>query len=753
MLSRALLIVLIPWISHVHAQGREMAKEALETPWQEMARLAGLSRGAIARLDQEKVVMTQEELRQPFEAYLPGYQRRSGAPDVPYFITTDALFQAYTWCLQKALTSIEVSNANALPEFLRVVLVSLESIDQRVEGDSALIQAAKRRAQFVIGVAASLMDVGIKNTIKDPSLRDDIEIEVLRIRLAEGTGLPKPLNLPADAFTNLDYIVFKPVSFYSNDAEIAAYFRAIRWLQVVPFRINADEDMLASQLLALSLRRKRLQNLKLDPAWADWLYDWQRTWENLAGPPDQHVIDINIATYEENANAPKYKAADLIRQSRPVGDNVREGPADVAITSTLAPNSEENASRYVLPGVRVMDAQWLELLSRENGRDYFPNALSIASRLGSSYAAEMEKGGEKADSLREEAREQLKSLPSSASLHARTLALLQRLFDTPPPDAPSFMKSRAWSIKSCQTALSAWAQARHVWALQVRPQYAVAAGVEDWPAFVEPNPDFFAGLGSLAHALGDSLARVKRTGPRPARIGHALRRMADACDPQLALEKLPIEDRGRRQEIQMTAIGWLIDSGAFDPGLEGIEAPETRAAIAKSLRENAEKIERNQLGDGDSAVTKLKERFMQQASIPLPQLETTCLRLALLAHKQMRGQKPLPEEYEWLRYFGMRLAIFSDSHFTAPMDDVPKAVRIFTNQWLNKALTVGIGRPCFLYVLYPWKGRDILCRGAVLPYLERHGIKPLTDAEWRSTLHHPEDPPIVPQWLQPLIAE
>jgi hypothetical protein len=100
----------------------------------------------------------------------------------------------------------------------------------------------------------------------------------------------------------------------------------------------------------------------------------------------------------------------------------------------------------------------------------------------------------------------------------------------------------------------------------------------------------------------------------------------------------------------------------------------------------------------------------------------------------LRGLSPRQEESEWLRYFGVVLSSFTDCHFTAPKDNVPKGVRVFTNPQLGKALTVGIGRPCFLYVLYPWKGKDILCRGAVLPYRERNELEANTDKDWLAPL-------------------
>jgi hypothetical protein len=180
---------------------------------------------------------------------------------------------------------------------------------------------------------------------------------------------------------------------------------------------------------------------------------------------------------------------------------------------------------------------------------------------------------------------------------------------------------------------------------------------------------------------------------------------------------------------------------------------QINAELIRHLRQSADWIERGEADNRHPIAQNLLKRWSSRKMPPLEYLESTCLRLAVLAHKQMRGQKPRAEEYEWLKYFGRTLSAFTDCGSGPPLDDVPKAVRIFTNPTLNKALTAGIGRPRFLYVLYPWEGREILCRGAVLPYLESHAMTPLTDAEWRASLHHPKNAPIAGDWLKPLLSE
>lgn len=53
------------------------------------------------------------------------------------------------------------------------------------------------------------------------------------------------------------------------------------------------------------------------------------------------------------------------------------------------------------------------------------------------------------------------------------------------------------------------------------------------------------------------------------------------------------------------------------------------------------------------------------------------------------------------------------------------------------------------YVLYPWRGREVLCEGDVLPYYEYRSPAVLTDGEWIRQLGGP-DAPLHPVWTQPL---
>lgn len=728
--------------------GREDPEAVLERDWRTTAAEAKLSPAAIQHLEKEKVLMTKEEFFQCFQAYFPNYERE-GTEDItnlPYFITTDALFQAYAWCLQKATAKMESAHAGQVREYLEVLMASLNQVDSLVAGDAAQMQKAKDLATFVIGVAAVLMNARVE--IKSAALRHEIELEAARVRRAEGTGWPAGMKLSLRDASSLDYTLFKPVGLYVGDDSLEPYFRAVRWLQLVGFRASSDEHMLAAAMVSLSSHRLRLRQLKLDAEAAERFDDRDTRLVRLAGPT-VGASALHCAWFPGQDEKPAKKASEWIQGAREATLRMAassQKAAGVAITTSPRQESPTDVSAHLLEASTLTDALLLEKLSQAKGEGYFPNALSIASWLGSSYAAEQEKANPKAEVILQESRQWLDASVDSPSLHQESLMLLQQLVAPPPADAPAFMKSRTWQVKSCQTVLASWAQSRHVWALQARPQFSVAAGLLPWPAFVEPHSDFFVGLAGLCRKAAWMFGVRESEAVVNGRVARRLRQMADDYGPQVSSE-----ERMAMGGYE-TTLTMLLEAGVEFPDKPWSD-PGVVADFTQILRSSADVIER---GDGiarNPVAQKLRENLVTTRKVPFDDLERTCLRLAVLVHKQARGLPANAEESHWLLTFGNELASFSDCHFTQPVDNVPKAVRVFTNPELGKALTVGIGRPRFLYVLYPWKGTEVLCRGAVLPYLERHELESLTDEEWREKLHDKRAPAIQPAWVAPLMAE
>jgi hypothetical protein len=104
--------------------------------------------------------------------------------------------------------------------------------------------------------------------------------------------------------------------------------------------------------------------------------------------------------------------------------------------------------------------------------------------------------------------------------------------------------------------------------------------------------------------------------------------------------------------------------------------------------------------------------------------------------------------------YGAALAqvmFYDGNSYVSPNDDAPRVVDVFSSLSSGKVLEVGVARPRAIYVLYPIKGSEVLCCGAVCPYYEFVHEDRLTDAQWRSLLDSPQRP-TAPNWIRSIIT-
>jgi hypothetical protein len=84
--------------------------------------------------------------------------------------------------------------------------------------------------------------------------------------------------------------------------------------------------------------------------------------------------------------------------------------------------------------------------------------------------------------------------------------------------------------------------------------------------------------------------------------------------------------------------------------------------------------------------------------------------------------------------------LYGGNSYEHPLDDAPRIADVYNNPQTHQWLEVGIGRPCSIYILYPYHGSEVLCQGAILPYYEFPHDKPLTDTAWKSLLDSKSPP-------------
>jgi hypothetical protein len=712
--------------------------------WQEEARKRRLHAADIDQLAQDKVLVTNEAYKQVFDPYV-----RS---DLPLFITADSLLNGFHVLFEESIVGLERVNARVLPEILRFLWGNLATIDAQVTGDAKLTAAAKARAQIMVGVALRLLG---DQTIKpDAKLADLIDAEVKRVVAAAGTGKPAWLGPPDAGFVALDYTRYRPRGFYTRSPELQRYFRAVAWLQSIPFRVANDEELLSILMLgnSISYYRFRGGNSAQGREYELFFHRFRR----FLGVEDDW--DLTTAAHQaQNKFDYKLERGDLAREREILQKAARGYDAAVKINDQLRflpaePGPTPEVSFRILSAYRLPDAVLFQRTTdpRVFSHRAAPTGLEVCAALGSTFARAKLTGPDRDKLL--QVIDGSKPLFSGSSLYLDYLRCLAALLAEPEPDAPAFLGGQAWRIKSCQTVLAGWAQARHTWALQAKQTVHYLGLTEKPPGFVEPNPEFFARLARLVREAEESLQEAGALDADPRAVAEDIRAVV------ALMKKHDLAGKGEKAfaDLSPEEIG-LLERTAFlgaileeTPPGEGDKGKYFRELMDKTAK-LADRIEKGEVL-GDPKFRAVWKETGQDFAPLWRRLENLCRRLEALAHKQLRGVPFNEEERHFLVQYGESLAgimLYGGNSYLTPRDDAPRVVDVFSNPNDQRYLEVGIARARALYVLYPVKGGDVLCRGAVLPYYEFLHPRRLTDGEWKTLLGSKARPDL-PAWIKPL---
>lgn len=385
-----------------------------------------------------------------------------------------------------------------------------------------------------------------------------------------------------------------------------------------------------------------------------------------------------------------------------------------------------------------------------------PRGLVVAALLGSEFASAQlsDLPSEKLRSALEAARADWRppsAYERSRSLYDDYLHALSALFDVPPSDAPDFMRSQAWAAKSCLAALGGWAQMRHTFVLQAKESAFFGALADKPPGFIEPNPEFFSRVSAVLDSAQWFLEQAKAFEPSGDEEASRLRRGSDALqvlklDPQIGARPLQAALDAGSILTQIAGAGWK----RFFTDATDKKSSETLSEyldrLTLTVREAAQKLERGELPPAPSD-GQLRTRW--------DEIRRLTRRLESLAHQQLRQQPWTTSETEFIKSYGAALAFvmgYGGNAWLQPRDDAPRWTSVASDPQSDRVLAIGVGRARIIHVLYPWKGEEILCQGAVMSYHEYATQKRLNDQEWK-TLPDSKDAPALPDWLAPYVAQ
>jgi hypothetical protein len=729
--------------------GREKPAQLRVVSWEDQARASELTWRDIAALDKNKILITRQFYTQVYETYAGDFPE-FGKPAMTVFITSDSLLAGYHALYEDSIRRMEEVNARKLPPLLRNMLDNLQSLDDK---DLELAKAAKRRGLIVLGTALKLL--GDDSLKLPPDVADLVAKEVAKVQAATAAEKPDWIGPPDHGFMAIDYTRFKPRGFYVKTPRLQQYFRAVAWLQAIPFRSGQEEELLSILFMAQSV--KGGDDRWISPKVKE-CEDFVGRFNKFLGKADDLDIydamrlgwgeafgdEAFVTQVSSNLGPIRQKAETMV----PEGQRGLVNDQIALYRAEPLPKEPSPVTFHVLSARQTPDAILFQRVTQPALPREYPSGLDLLAALGSRFAQtrlEPELDGRLLSTI-----DETRKFFAEPTLYQEYLDCLKILLKRPPADAPKFMFEEPWQIKSGQTVLGGWTQLRHTWVLQAKNVWCLAGEPPLPVGFVEPVPEFFDSMAVLAQHTEDLIDQAGTFDLDLAEMAADARHAADLLQSQGIDKGVELNKDGLDQEDWGTlrrAAALLGQEETFSWGDVGV----FKAATVERLRAMAKQFEAGEVPNY-AVFLKVQKAHAVEVLQPWTQLRTLCLRLSLLAHKQLRGVPFTEEEDRFIGTYGKELArLMLCKGEPLGNDDAPKAVDVFSHPQQGKVLEAAIGRPRAIYVLYPYKGAEVLCRGAVVPYYEFTSSERLTDQEWLGRLDS-KDAPDVPEWIRPIVG-
>ncbi len=665
--------------------------------WRAQATAHRLTPTQIERLERDGFVVTPQSLPRGFEALKGGRE--------PAFLSSDIALEVFHALLADSMEALAVARREPLAAYLGTLWKHTNAVAASIATDP-VGQRTLRHVRLTLGPALVLLGQPLDGASAEE--RTAIDTGVQRIRAGQTTEPPAWLAPASEdpslaAQERIDYAGMSPVGFYTRTPELADLFRATRWLQSVPFRARIDHEAVAAVLL-----RDQTDTAPLPPALTVWF-------ELLAPYRSPAVSDIFEGKDFENTAAPDRPAA---------ARKILEGRAAFEIDPARRHRTGKNAEPdrlvlHVLPAGLATDQDALnEAVAATQRSDALPTGLILADWLGFAPAAPLAHAAgwitpkrpwvpEPSALSRDEEFERNFNYEMSLRgevLNARTVSIAAALQPTPHDHLLALWRSLAqppapWAPEFMHRSAWQWKSTNT----------ALASWALTRHAFALELPDCFA----MVEGIDDPPPLILEPAPE---FWSAIRTVVEV-----------FEQRFRQAELLRSYSGVELDAActAWNSG--------DTAALGRLY-----------LIDRWSALLKVARST-----------ERLCLRQGAHLPADTEDKHLVSFLYDSLFFATTgQGGGFMGASGQIPPDLAPQVVPVWSNPTTRATLHAAVGRPRWMWVLYPWEGRPVLCRSAVLTYhefVEPDG-KRVTDEEWKARLDS-GPPPRAPEWLAPLFGE
>jgi hypothetical protein len=453
-------------------------------------------------------------------AYQDIYRR-----DLPVFITTDSILHALHRSYDDMLADVE----------RQIVIPELASLLDSLQGyvGQRHLSGADPRLRPVLGDLQRYLRVARALLADAPPLGDAQAAAWFRLA-REGRGVGEVTFFEETRV--VDWTRFQPAGRYAKSAQMGAYFRAMRWLGTMDWRLTTfnlekmETTFHPEQAAAALLLLDAVEGTRTMGRWQE--LDALMTL--FAGAPDGmelpalQALRADAALGTPSAVYDPDVRARLVERLQTHLYGVQQINAVVMFSDFRTPEPTPLPASFALFQPRyTVDAHVFSNVVFDrvvyDGKKVwraFPSPLDALFVLGNDYAPTL-LDKELAQYQHQGNLMALRTLvdgydPSAweESLVGLWLGALRTLNeDTTDAPYPQVMQTAAWAAKSTQTQLFSWAQLRHDAVLYVK-QTTTMYALCDYPAgYVEPYPEFYATVAAWARRARTGL-QERRWNPR-----------------------------------------------------------------------------------------------------------------------------------------------------------------------------------------------------------------------------------------------
>ncbi|MGB9597017.1 MAG: DUF3160 domain-containing protein, partial [Candidatus Poribacteria bacterium] len=440
--------------------------------------------------------------------------------NIPIFVTTDSMLHVYHILYDYTLRILETRKLCDDLDKLNAILLK-NAISQYEMATTPLAKTATKKNLAYFAVASVLYNPA---TIIPSEVKDIVDAELKLIEAHKGFD-PSPIFGYDE-----DYSQYVPRGHYTRNEKLSRYFKSMMWYGRMMFRITPREGVekgieeTSQAILIVSL----VKNSKIgaEPALDVWDRIYQPTAFFVGKSDDLNIYEymeiigkvygINYANLNPDKLADSSKVLDFIEEAKKYRSPM--------ISSTIVWEGEDIGT--VTKGFRFMGQRFIpdsymfqQLVHDKVYNRMFPMGLDIFAIMGSDRAYEILTNIYKQNKYPNYANQIAKMRDAFAkmdeevwaqNLYWNWLYVLMPLLAEKSNGYPIFMQNKAWLDKDLSTALGSWAELRHDTILYAKQSYTMKTSLPPTPqlvkGYVEPNPELYARLASLAKFTREGLS-------------------------------------------------------------------------------------------------------------------------------------------------------------------------------------------------------------------------------------------------------